>query len=203
MGPENVGNAAIHRRNVGRIAERIVANELEYRGFRLSDLNKEGISAKADLLAAKDGRIWQIQVKGATEGGEGWWFGYGHCNEEVIARQEPMFNKRHNGFYMAEVVVLVCVKSLKEYSCLVLPVDIAEEAAQLNLDRYFRTPKKNGEPHKPGKVWVVIDHIPKGTGAEAQELYEREFKLLRPYRDNWDAAFESVMPPPRTRRASA
>lgn len=35
---------SINRHNVGRIAERIVSNELEYRGFRVSDLNKEGTS---------------------------------------------------------------------------------------------------------------------------------------------------------------
>jgi hypothetical protein len=49
--------------NVGRISERIVSNELEFRGFRVSDLNKEGTSANADLLAAKDGKTWQIQPR--------------------------------------------------------------------------------------------------------------------------------------------
>jgi hypothetical protein len=34
---ETVG---INKHNVGRIAERIVSNELEYRGFRVSDPNK-------------------------------------------------------------------------------------------------------------------------------------------------------------------
>jgi hypothetical protein len=42
-----------HRYNVHRIAERIVCNELESRGFRISDLNKKGTSANADLPAAK------------------------------------------------------------------------------------------------------------------------------------------------------
>ena len=55
----------INQTNVGRIAERIVSNELEYRGFRVSDLNKEGTSANADLLAAKDGKATQIQVSRA------------------------------------------------------------------------------------------------------------------------------------------
>ena len=40
-----MGNELIGKSNVGRITERIVANELEYRGFRVSDLNKEGGSA--------------------------------------------------------------------------------------------------------------------------------------------------------------
>ena len=42
----------IARLNVGQIAERIVSNELEARGFRVSDLNRDGLSANADLLAA-------------------------------------------------------------------------------------------------------------------------------------------------------
>jgi hypothetical protein len=60
------GEEAISRWNVGRIAERIVSNELEFRGFRVSDLNSAGLSANADLLAAGHGKVWQIQVKGAT-----------------------------------------------------------------------------------------------------------------------------------------
>ena len=68
----------INEHNVGRIAERIVSNELEFRGFRVSDLNKEGTSANADLLAVRDGKTWQIQVKGATED-NGWWVSYGYC----------------------------------------------------------------------------------------------------------------------------
>jgi HJR/Mrr/RecB family endonuclease len=72
-----VGLIGVNRHNVGRIAERIVSNELEYRGFRVSDLNKEGTAANADLLAARDGKTWQIQVKGTS----GTWFDYGYCTD--------------------------------------------------------------------------------------------------------------------------
>src|SRR4051794_38966720 len=109
---------SINKRNVGRISERIVYNELEYRGFRVSDLNKDGISANADLVAAKEGRTCQIQVKGATA--DGWWFGYGHCTDEIIAGKETMFNRSKNNFYEAQIVVLVSVKSSNECQCLVL-----------------------------------------------------------------------------------
>jgi hypothetical protein len=73
-----MGAGSINKDNVGRISERIVSNELEFRGFRVSDLNKEGTSANADLLAAKDGKTWQIQVKGATHSPQdnGWWFNW-------------------------------------------------------------------------------------------------------------------------------
>jgi hypothetical protein len=56
---------AVTRGAGGRIAERIVANELEVRGFHVSSLNKDGQLANADLLAAGHGKVWQVQVKGA------------------------------------------------------------------------------------------------------------------------------------------
>jgi hypothetical protein len=169
----------------------IVSNELEYRGFRVSDLNKEGTSANADLLAARDGKTWQIQVKGATEE-NGWWFGYGYCTDEVIERVEPMFNRSTSGFYKAEIVVMVCVKSPKEYTCLVLPVKVAEKAAQVNLEADFRPLKKDGTPHKAGKMWVSVHYSRKAKDAAKQALYDEECKLLKPYLDNWDLAFASV-----------
>lgn len=175
---------SINKHNVGRIAERIVSNELEYRGFRVSDLNKEGTSANADLLAAKDGKTWQVQVKGSTEE-NGWWFGYGYCTAAIIAGEETMFNRSIGSFYRAQIVVLVCVKSPHEYQCLVLPVEIAEQAAQINL-KGFRIPKSNGDPKKPGKVCVSLDWIPKARNPLRREVYEAEHELLTPYLDNWD-----------------
>ena len=53
---------AITKQNVGRIAERIVSNELEARGFRVSDLNKEGAAANADFSS----RMiigWRLRVR--------------------------------------------------------------------------------------------------------------------------------------------
>jgi len=183
-----MGPVGINKSNVGRIAERIVSNELEYRGFRVSDLNKEGPSANADLLAAKDGKTWQIQVKGATADDD-FWFGYGHCNQANIDRTEPMFNRSKLGFYRAQYVVLVSVKSPKEYSCVVLPLNMAEKAAQINLDRGYRTPRmKDGRPKKTGKVWVSLDWIPNSKDPNRKALNETEVELLRPYRDNWDLA---------------
>ena len=174
----------INKYSVGRIAERIVSNELEFRGFRVSDLNKEGTSANADLLAARDGKTWQIQVKGATEE-NGWWWRYGHCSEAIIAG-EPMFNHSATSrFYKAEIVVLVSVKSPKDYSCVVLPVEIAEKAAQMNLDREYRTKKKDGGSRKPGPVWISF-WTPPRIDAPRKALLEKEQELLKPYWDKWD-----------------
>jgi hypothetical protein len=175
----------INRHNVGRIAERIVSNELESRGFRVSDLNKEGTSANADLLAAKDGRTWQIQVKGASEGGSSWWVNYGFGVQEAIDGLKTMYNSVES-FYRAQVVVLVSVKSAHEYRCVVLPVREAEKAAQLNLDHSFRNLKKDGSMKKPGKVWTYLEYNPKVRDGSRVPMLETERDIIAKYLDNWD-----------------
>ena len=75
----------INSKNVGRIAERIVANEMEARDFRVSDLNKEGTAANADLVAIRDGRALQIQVKGTSQGpNDHCKVGYGYFSAQMI-----------------------------------------------------------------------------------------------------------------------
>lgn len=174
----------INKTNVGRIAERIVANELEARGFRVTDLNKEGTATNADLLAAKSGKTWQIQVKGATWD-QGWWFNYGFCDEAMIRDQAvPVFN-RSSGHYRAEVVILVCVKSPSEYVSIVMPVAKAEEAAQLNLD-LFRMSKPDGGIKKPGKMWCSLDYIPKTKSEQRKTILVKEQGIILPHKDAWN-----------------
>lgn len=69
-------------------------NELEARGYRVTDLNKDGLSANADLVAAKGGKICQIQVKGAANKSKRWWVQYGHCTQEIIDRKRKVFNRK-------------------------------------------------------------------------------------------------------------
>jgi hypothetical protein len=175
----------ISQRNVGRIAERIVANELEARGFRVSDLNSDGTAANADLLAISTDATLQVQVKGAANSAlEPWWFGYGFCTIPIIERQqgESMFNRR-SSFYKATHVVLVAVRSPKEYSCVVLPVEVAEEAAQLNLDCDYRTLTRKGEKKRPNKVWIAPDPRPNAR-AQTIENRKKERTILAAFRDN-------------------
>jgi hypothetical protein len=179
-----MSETGINQHNVGRIAERIVSNELEYRGYRVSDLNKEGTSANADLIAAKDGKTWQIQVKGATES-NGWWVNYGFGTETKIEGREPMYNAV-TSFYVAQVVVLVCVKSPSEYRCVVLPVGEAERAAQLNLDHAYRKARLDGATKKPGKVWVPLEYMPKPRDASRLPILKKEQEILSRFIGNWE-----------------
>ena len=175
----------INSKNVGRIAERIVSNELESRGFRVSDLNKEGTSANADLLAAKDGKTWQILVKGASKGSSGWWVNYGFGYQEAIDRAKKIYNSV-DSFYQAQVVVLVSVKSASEYKCVILPVAEAEAAAQLSLDHSFRNLKSDGTKKKPGKLWAHLDYIANVRDKSRLPALNAEQKVLKKYIDNWD-----------------
>jgi hypothetical protein len=175
-------DVAIDQRNVGRIAERIVSNELEARGFRVSDLNHEGLAANADLLAVGHEHVWQIQVKGAAnKSDERWWVQYGSCTDEIIDRKGPMFNRR-SSFYRADIVVLVAVRSPREYCCVVLPVEAAEQAAQKNLDREYRPPTRKGARKKPFKVWIYLEP-PTRNGRQPSTLLNEEYKILEKYMD--------------------
>ncbi len=173
----------IGRENVGRIAERIVSNALEARGFRVTDLNSDGLSANADLLAAKNKRVWQIQVKGMTNGANhrSWRVQYGYCTAAVVSGRQSMFN-RTSSFYKADVVVLVAVRSATDYCCVVLPVRLAEKAAQLNLKRGYRRRKRDGSKKKPHKVWRIID----GSKREKDDpTRNNERRILAKHIDGW------------------
>jgi Holliday junction resolvase-like predicted endonuclease len=180
-----MGAPQIDKTNVGKIAERIVANELEARGFIVRDLNLERLAANVDLIAGKNGRTWQIQVKGSTyDKQHGWWFSYGFCTEEHIEKCDVPFFNRRTGAFHADIVVHVCVKTPKEYQCVVLPIDVAETAAQTNL-ALFRMKKYDGSGHKPGKVTFRF-YLKKARTPERQKLLDRELELVTPYKDKWD-----------------
>jgi hypothetical protein len=163
----------ISKGNVGRIAERIVANELEYRGFRVSDLNSDGTAANADLLAVSPNLTLQVQVKGAANVEGPWWVAYGFCTPQIIAcPREAMFNRK-DSFYKANLIVMVAVRSAKDYCCVVLPVDEAERLAQLNIEREYRTLTKAGKTKKPHMVWIALEPRPMARASDARFAEER------------------------------
>jgi hypothetical protein len=180
----------VERSTVGRIAERIVANELDGRGFRVTDLNKDGLSANADLLAAGHNNVWQVQVKGATnKPSEPWWIQYGHCTVDIIRNKGvvPMFNRRKS-FYCADVVVLVAIRTLTQYRCIVLRAGDAEHAAQCNLDRQYRTLTRQGAEKKPHKVWLPLEPTPREhqIPVELKKSMQTEREILKNGESNWE-----------------
>jgi hypothetical protein len=188
-----VSQIHIHSGNVGRVAERIVANELESRGFRVSDLNKEGTSANADLLAVKNGRSWQIQVKGSTHD-RGCWFNYGHCTEEHINHGVPMFN-RAKSYYQAQVVALVCVEAASKYLCVLLPIGVAEEIARINIEREYKRLNKDGSTKRPGKVYCDFDYEPPKLKDKVRlESLRCEQRKLQAYVENWALDDPTIFP---------
>jgi len=183
-------SGVVSQKNVERIVARIVANELEFRGFRVTDLNKDGLSPDVDLLAARDGRSLQVQVKGASQvrrskGWENWWVQYGYCDADTIAQKQPIFN-RIASFYKADIVALVAVRTPNEYCCVLLPVEKAEEAVQLNLDRDYRTLTLKGSPRRPHKIWVYLDKTPKFRDQTRKPLFDQELKILNAYMNKWN-----------------
>jgi hypothetical protein len=176
----------INSKNVGRIAERIVASELEARGFRVSDLNSDGIAANADLIISGRGVTRQIQVKGATNGDRAW-VQYGFCNDEIIKNSKSKMFNRRKSFYKADFVVLVGIRSVTDYRCVILPIREAEKAAQANLDREYRTPTLSGQERKPHKVWAWLDPAPlehKRT-PDTLKLVRKERAILSKYEGDW------------------
>jgi hypothetical protein len=81
---------------------------------------------------------------------------------------------------MANIVALVCVRSPFEYQFLLLPVDVAEAAAQINLGYAYRTKKPNGDAKKPSKVWFTLYPVHARTQI-AQDGQQREQEMLRPF----------------------
>jgi hypothetical protein len=107
-----------------------------------------------------------------------------------IEGREPMYNAVPS-FYVAQVVVLVCVKSPSEYCCVILPVNEAERAAQLNLDHAYRKGRLDGAKKKPGKVWVSLDYVPQRRDASRLPILREEQEILRQFMGKW----EFVAPP--------
>jgi hypothetical protein len=186
LAPEGMQMMTSHigKENVGKIAERIVANELESYGFVVRDLNLEGLAANVDLLAVKARKIWLIQVKGSsyneTYPNNGWWFQYGYCKNEHIQNEGMKMFNRCDGSFQANIVALVCVRSPHEYQCIVLPAKIAEDAAQINLNHAYRPRKVDGSSHKPSKVWFTLFQEKSRTTFKKEQV-EREQKLVRPF----------------------
>lgn len=177
----------INANNVGRIAERIAMNELEARGFHITDLAyMSKTAANVDFIASKNGRSINVQVKGATwkDGGRAG-IHYGYCDDAAIEKRRSMFNSKVDFAFKAEVIILVAVNSPSKYRAIVMPVEDAERAAQINLDGYHRQEKVKGGKRAPSKIWTDLEGPVKPRKANPFKEEEREY--IKKFEGLWDS----------------
>lgn len=177
----------VDSKNVGRIAERIAMNELEARGFHIIDLAYTSKTfANVDFIASKGGRSFNVQVKGTSlREKQRPAVQYGYCTKETVAGTIPMFNGKSEAALRADVIVLMGVYSPRRYTAVVLPVDRAEAAAQMNISLYYRATKKDGTARVENKVYVELEGTPRPrVPVPAEKVKERE--LLLAHLDAWD-----------------
>ena len=101
---------------IGAIGERIVANELTFRGFLAVNANSgEENSPNCDLIALKDGQRRTIQVTATNASSHKVQYFLGYYKE--VGHH---FNTKTGP--KADVVIAVYLYSLVNYSCLILPI---------------------------------------------------------------------------------
>jgi len=147
----------VNSKNVGRIAERIAMNELEVRGFHIIDLAyMSKTSANVDFIASKDGRSFNVQVKGASNPDVSptnrWWVQYGYCDEAAVNGERSIFNSKSDFALMADV--------------------------------YYRQLKASGGSRQPGKIWTDLE--PALNPRKHKPTKELERALLKEHWDAWD-----------------
>lgn len=188
----------IDQKNVGRIAERIAMNELEARGFHIIDLAYTSRTfANVDFIASKGGRSFNVQVKGSSVPmGKRRAIHYGYCVGAQVDGSMPVFNGKTDAALRADSIILMGVRSATDYWASVLPVERAEEAAQLNLNQYFRLPKADGSPRKEGKMYVEIDASPNARKLVHPEK-SKERELLIAHLGAWELVHSAPIQPAR------
>ena len=137
------------RSRVGRTGEAAAKQELEDRGWTVTDLNfTQRNTPNVDLAAQKGDRIVNIQVKTYNKT-YGWIWG-GSVTPAICAGG-PLFNKKKRATY-CDFVICVPPASLgdkgktvrEDWRFFVMPVNIADNLFRININAYFNTPKKNG-----------------------------------------------------------
>ncbi|MFZ2005946.1 MAG: hypothetical protein WAV02_12725, partial [Stellaceae bacterium] len=83
------------------------------------------------------------------------------------------------------------VKSPRNYSCIILPIGKANEAAQLNLDHDYRILTRTGQAKKPHLIWTYLDPSPHERKKDERLFHERT--ILADHRDEkgWLALLQS------------
>ncbi len=125
---------------VKAIGERIVANELTYRGWLAVNTNSgEENSPNIDIIALKDGKRVTIQVKSTNAKCKNHSYHLGRYQKDD---GECYFNTKAG--VKADFVVAVYLFSPNNYSCLITPIKEAESMCQQHGAYWANKPKKDG-----------------------------------------------------------
>ena len=135
------------------IGERIVANELTFRGWIAVNVNSgEENAPNIDLIALKNHKRITIQVKTTSAQSHKDQFFLGYHRENGSYFNEKAGPK-------ADFLACVYIHSPKNYSCLVIPISKAEKLC-INHGLYWvNKPKRNGDVRSPKfPVFVGVKH---------------------------------------------
>ena len=168
MSSEKKKRGSLSSNAVKALGERIVANELTFRGWLVVNTNSgEQNSPNIDLIALKGDKRVTIQVK--TTGAQS------HKGQHFMG-----YYREEGGYFNSkpgpkcDFVVTVHVYAPTDYSCLVLPVAEAEDMCGLHGEYWMNVPKKDGDMRSP--------RFPVYLGEKRSKEYGLD---ITPYLDAW------------------
>ena len=143
------------------IGERIVANELTYRGFLVVNTNSgEQNSHNIDIIALKDGQRCTIQVKASSSSSH-----KGQYFMGMYRKTGDYFNRKPGP--RADIIISVYFFSPSDYLCLILPVTDAERVCRQHGEQWMKTPKRDGQ-ERSSKFPIYIN--PKSRSGDGPDI---------------------------------
>jgi len=174
-----------YRQRIGKIGERVVADELLSRCWLVKNLNQEQTNfPNCDLEIQKSGIKKLVQVKVCREFG---WISAGGVNPKVCAGG-PIFNRIEGAPKADFILCLTPVRKImsgsipEKWRFFVLPVSVAENAFRININAYFNGTKKDGS-HR-SKRGACQDFV--GPGPFTHRTVPDHHEDFVPYENRFD-----------------
>ena len=161
---ENMWSKLRSNNSVKAMGERIISNELAAEGWRVVNANAgEENFPNLDLIALRGDILAKIQVKSSKATSHPYGFRMGGFNTYYKNGDENgyFFNSKEGP--QANILISVYIKSPKEYRYIALPIKKAEERARKSGEKWYETPKRDGNTRSP-KFPVIIQEKEYGGG---------------------------------------
>lgn len=138
---------------VKAIGERVVANELTYRGWVAINANSgEENAPNIDIIALNKNKRITIQVKSSTASSH-----KGHYFLGYKKGDNAHFNTKYGP--IADYIIAVYIFSPTNYTCLVLPVNEAERVCTIHNKHWMSKLKRDGNIRSENfPVYIKEDH---------------------------------------------